>query len=211
VLIFDEVITGFRVSPSGAQGHYAVTPDLTTLAKILAGGLPGGCVAGRAEILDHLAFRQGKPKMRHQGTFNANPLSAAAGITTLRIVADGEACSRANDTAALLRQQLNALFARLKEPWIAYGDFSTFRLLPAYQGPAPDGDDFIPYGGELEKLDKPRDMRLIHAFRQGMLLHGVDLPGLSGMTTAAHTRSDVEETVAAVEATLRLLREEHLL
>src|SRR5262249_38780555 len=54
LLIFDEVITGFRVHPGGAQGHYGVTPDLTTLAKVLAGGLPGGCLAGRADILEGL-------------------------------------------------------------------------------------------------------------------------------------------------------------
>src|SRR5262249_5137740 len=84
LLIFDEVITGFRVHAGGAQAHYGVTPDLTTLAKVLAGGLPGGCVAGRADILAGLESRPGKPKMKHPGTFNANPLSAAAGIATLR-------------------------------------------------------------------------------------------------------------------------------
>src|SRR5437899_10993203 len=85
LLIFDEVITGFRVSPGGAQAHYGVKPDLTTLAKILAGGLPGGCVAGRADVMAALEFRPGKPKMKHPGTFNANPLSAAAGPATLQL------------------------------------------------------------------------------------------------------------------------------
>src|SRR4029077_5570180 len=112
LLIFDEVISGFRVHPGGAQGHYGVTPDLTTLAKILAGGLPGGCVAGRAELLEPLAFRPGKTKMRHPGTFNANPLSAAAGIATLQIVADGEPCRHANTIARLLRKKVNDLFAK---------------------------------------------------------------------------------------------------
>src|SRR5262249_35598690 len=78
LLVFDEVITGFRVAPGGAQGHYGVTPDLTTLAKVLAGGLPGGCVVGRADVLAGIEIRPGKPKMKHPGTFNANPLSAAA-------------------------------------------------------------------------------------------------------------------------------------
>ena len=85
LLIFDEVISGFRVHPGGAQGLYGVKPDLTTLAKILAGGLPGGCLAGRADILAALEFRPGKPKMKHPGTFNANPLSAAAGVATLAL------------------------------------------------------------------------------------------------------------------------------
>ncbi|HEY7315647.1 MAG TPA: aminotransferase class III-fold pyridoxal phosphate-dependent enzyme [Gemmataceae bacterium] len=211
LLIFDEVITGFRVSPGGAQGHYGIKPDLTTMAKILAGGLPGGCVAGRADILEYLEFRPGKPKMRHPGTFNANPLSAAAGITTLQIVAEGEANRRANATGQQLRQRLNALFAERGESWIAYGEFSGFRLLPDYQGPRPTGDEFIPYGGALDKLEGTANPKRTHAFRQGMLLHGVDLPGLSGMTTAAHTDTDVELTVAAVAGTLDLLREENLI
>src|SRR5262249_5704284 len=97
LLIFDEVVTGFRVSPGGAQGHYDVLPALTALAKVLAGGLPGGCVAGRAEILAQLEFRPGKPKMRHPGTFNANPLSAAAGVAALGLVATGEPCRKANE------------------------------------------------------------------------------------------------------------------
>src|SRR5207237_9608573 len=123
LLVFDEVITGFRVSPGGAQAHYGVTPDLTALAKILAGGLPGGAVAGRADVLAGLEFRPGKPKMRHPGTFNANPLSAAAGVATLELVATGEPCRKANETARLLRQRLNAMFAERGADWAAYGDF----------------------------------------------------------------------------------------
>jgi glutamate-1-semialdehyde 2,1-aminomutase len=208
LLIFDEVITGFRVSPGGAQGHYGVRPDLTTLAKVLAGGLPGGCVAGRADLLGYIESRPGRPKMRHPGTFNANPLSAAAGIATLEQVATGEPCRKASAAAALLRGRLNDLFARRGESWVAYGEFSGFKLLPAYQGPPPQGEDFVPYDGSLSRLDAPADRRLLYAFRQGMLLHGVDLPGLGGMTTAAHTEADVEQTVAAVAGTLDLLRQE---
>jgi len=202
LLIFDEVITGFRVAPGGAQEHFGVRPDLTTLAKILAGGLPGGAVTGRADIMAHLEFRPGKPKMKHPGTFNANPLSASAGVAALQIVADGEPCRRASSTGRLLRRRLNVLFAEREADWIVYGEFSMFRLLPNYRGPRPDGDDFIPYNGDLNKLDGPRDVRLMHAVRQAMLLNGVDLFGLGGMTTAAHTEEDVERTVTAVAATL---------
>ena len=84
LLIFDEVVTGFRVSKGGAQERYGVRPDLTTLAKILAGGLPGGATGGRRELLNVLAFPPDvDPRRRigHPGTFNANPLSAAAGVT----------------------------------------------------------------------------------------------------------------------------------
>jgi glutamate-1-semialdehyde 2,1-aminomutase len=210
LLIFDEVITGFRVAPGGAQEHFGVTPDLTALAKVLAGGLPGGAVAGRADVLAGLEHHPGKPRMRHPGTFNGNPLSAAAGVAALRLVADGEPCRKASAAARLLRQRLNELFVERSVPWVAYGSFSGFRLLPDYEGPRPTGDDFVPYGGAVGRLDAPRDPRRTHAFRQAMLLHGVDLPGLGGMTTAAHTEADVEETVAAVAGALELVREEQL-
>src|SRR6516165_12583116 len=89
-LIFDEVITGFRWSPGGAQQAYGIQADLVTLAKILAGGLPGGAVTGRRNILDALgaAASTGR-RIRHPGTFNGNPLSAAAGIACLDVIADG--------------------------------------------------------------------------------------------------------------------------
>ncbi|MGH7199974.1 MAG: aspartate aminotransferase family protein, partial [Planctomycetaceae bacterium] len=74
LLVMDEVISGFRVHPGGMQALCDVVPDMTTLAKILAGGLPGGCLAGRAEIMEAIAFenRYGR-KMKHPGTYNANP------------------------------------------------------------------------------------------------------------------------------------------
>jgi glutamate-1-semialdehyde 2,1-aminomutase len=205
LLIFDEVITGFRVHPGGAQGHYSITPDLTTLAKILAGGLPGGCLVGRADVLAAIEFRPGKPKMKHPGTFNANPLSAAAGSAALRLVATGEPCRQANRIARLLRQQLNEMFAERGLDWVAYGEFSGFKMLPGYRGPRPTGDDFVPYGGAVDKLEAPKERRLVHAFRCGMLLHGVDVPGMAGMTTAAHTEADVDKTVAAVAATIQMM------
>ncbi len=208
LLIFDEVITGFRVSPGGAQGYYGIVPDLTTLAKVLAGGLPGGCLAGRADILAGLEFRPGKPKMKHPGTFNGNPLSAAAGIAALEVVSTGEPCRHANRIGQLLRRKLNEMFAQRQVDWVAYGEFSGFRLLSGYHGPRPDNDAFIPWGGALEQLEAPRPARLVHSFRIGMMLHGVDLSGLGGMTTAAHTEADVEATVQAVANTITLLKEE---
>jgi glutamate-1-semialdehyde 2,1-aminomutase len=211
LLIFDEVITGFRVSPGGAQGHYDVIPDLTTLAKVLAGGLPGGCVAGRADVLGALEFRAGKGKMKHPGTFNANPLSAAAGVAALQAVATGEPCRRANEAARQLRAGLNELFGRRGLDWMAYGEFSGFRLLPGHRGPRPQDDTFTPYDGDFRRLDAGPAPRLRTAFRQALLLCGVDWPGLSGMTTAAHTAADVAETVAAVAGALDLLAAEGLL
>jgi glutamate-1-semialdehyde 2,1-aminomutase len=216
LLIFDEVITGFRVSPGGAQERYGIKPDLTTLAKILAGGLPGGALTGREDVLAAIEFRPGKPKMRHPGTYNGNPLSAAAGVAALKLVATGEPGRRANDAGRQLRNRLNALFADRDWPWLAYIDFSMFRLLPNYHGPRPteaagDDDGLIPYGGDLNKLDgPPANPRLRHAFRQAMLLNGVDMPGLGGWLTAAHTPEDIDRTVQAVAASIELLKADGL-
>jgi glutamate-1-semialdehyde 2,1-aminomutase len=208
LLIFDEVISGFRVHPGGAQGYYGVKPDMTTLAKILAGGLPGGCVAGRADVLAALEFRPGKLKMKHPGTFNANPLSAAAGTTTLRIVSNGLPCRAANETGRLLRHKLNEMFAARGASWVAYGEFSEWKLLPHYQGPRPADDSFIPYGGAVDQIEKPKDSRLVPAFRRGMLLGGVDVPGLGGMTMMTHSEADVDRTVETMAQTLDILAEE---
>jgi glutamate-1-semialdehyde 2,1-aminomutase len=145
--------------------------------------------------------------MKHPGTFNANPLSAAAGAAALEIVATGEPCRQANAMGQLLRQRLNELFAERSDPWVAYGEFSGFKLLPDYRGPRPASDDFIPYGGTPERLEGVVGAKVVHAFRRAMLLNGVDLPGLGGMTTAAHKESDIERTVTAVAGALDLLRE----
>jgi glutamate-1-semialdehyde 2,1-aminomutase len=216
LLIFDEVITGFRVHPGGAQGHYGIRPDLTTMAKIVAGGLPGGCLGGRADVLELLEFndRPGR-KMPHPGTFNANPLSAAAGITTLRIVATGEPNRQANDIGRALRRQLNELFAAENVPWVVYGDFSAVKILTGYTGPRPNesadsGESSIPYGGEFAMLDGKSDPRLKTAFRQALLLNGVDWAGLACMANASHTDEDVERTVDAVRESIALLRVEGL-
>lgn len=208
LLIFDEVITGFRVAPGGAQGHYNVPPDLTTLAKILSGGLPGGAVAGRADILASIESRSGARKMKHPGTFNANPLCAAAGVAALQLVASGEPCRQVNASAKKLRQRFNRLFQERNLDWVCYGEFSGFRFVEKYQGPRPTDDAFIPFDNDVEKLDVPRDNRLHHAFRQGMLLHGVDVWGLSGMTSTPLTEADLDKTVAAVKGTLEMLRQE---
>jgi glutamate-1-semialdehyde 2,1-aminomutase len=201
LLIFDEVITGFRVAPGGAQQHFGITPDLTTMAKIVAGGLPGGCLGGRADLMEHLEFRPGRPKLRHPGTYNANPLSAAAGIVTLKSVATGVPTTRANAAATALKRRLNEMFARRGFNWTCYGDFSLLHLLPDYAGPRPADDDFIPHDGDVRKLDG-KNPHQVHAFRQAMLLNGVDLPGLGMFLTACHGEP---ETVTAVERSVEML------
>src|SRR4030095_6708753 len=102
ILIFDEVITGFRWSRGGAQERFGITPDMCVLAKIVAGGLPGGAVAGRADIMDQLDAAAAKSakreKVGHQGTFNSNPLCAAAAVAALSIVESEDVCAKAERT-----------------------------------------------------------------------------------------------------------------
>ena len=215
VLIFDEVITGFRVSPGGAQAYYGVTPDLTSMAKILAGGLPGGCLGGRADILAYLEPRPGKPKMKHPGTYNANPLSAAAGVAALTRVATGEPTRLATAAGCRLRNTLNTLFAARDWPFVAYGDFSMVRIVPGYHGPRPGtssgpADGFVPFGGDLNALDGPKNPRLMNAMRQAMLLHGVDFWGFAGMTSCEHADPVIDATVSAVSSSIEMLQREGL-
>ncbi|MHB9092989.1 MAG: aspartate aminotransferase family protein, partial [Chloroflexota bacterium] len=131
ILIFDEVVTGFRYAPGGVQGATGITPDMTILAKILAGGLPGGAVVGRADIMEQLDFKTGK-RVYHPGTFNANPLSAAAGVEALRIVATGEPHRAANASAQQLKQRWNEAIDERRAAACVYGDVS---LLHTYVGP----------------------------------------------------------------------------
>ncbi len=209
IFILDEVITGFRVHPNSFQGHCEIVPDMTTLAKVLAGGLPGGCLAGRADLLDALAFGNsiGK-KMKHPGTYNANPLSSAAGIAALKIVETGEPARVVNESAAKLRAELNRVFAEKGSRMVAYGDFSAIKIHPAYDGPRPDSDDFIPYENDWKRLDGKFPMDLGHAFRCALLIGGVDWMGWGGSTSIAHDDDDIDRTVAAFSKTVDLLRED---
>jgi glutamate-1-semialdehyde 2,1-aminomutase len=213
LLIFDEVISGFRCAPGGAQEALGITPDLTTLAKILAGGLPGGAVAGRKSILDWIdhaeAAATGREKIVHQGTFNANPLSAAAGVATLESIVDGAACRRANDYAARLREALNRLLHDQKVPWFAYGTYSGFHIFTnPEQRPITLAD--IEAGNlDYRVFKTPPRKSLAMKLRVGMLLHGVEIfswPG--GPTSAVHSEEDLLQTVDALSRTIVMLREE---
>src|SRR6202521_5654018 len=134
VLIFDEVITGFRYSPGGAQQVYGITPDLTTLAKIVAGGLPGGAVVGKRDILQVQTLKGELHKDRfervlQQGTFNANPMSAAAGFTALQLVAEGSPTEQAAQAGEQLRQGLRDTLERRGVAGAILGESSVFQIL----------------------------------------------------------------------------------
>jgi glutamate-1-semialdehyde 2,1-aminomutase len=195
VLIFDEVITGFRYSPGGAQQYYNVTPDLTTLAKIVAGGLPGGALTGTREIMSMIAFR-GDPdwdrsqRVAHAGTFNANPLSAAAGIATLERCADASLQARANKTGEELRRGLSEVMKKVGVPGTCFGEASIFHV--SFEG-RPG----------LAGFDRPRRGGLYQTLRCALLNNGVDCSAFHGWISAMHTDADVERTVQGYERALQ--------
>ena len=215
LLICDEVVTGFRVAPGGVQQRAGVAADLTTFAKILAGGLPGGAVGGRETIMRHLAFGDAEwnraSKIRHNGTFNANPLSAAAGIATLDRVATGEPGARAAELGRWLIDRVNATIReRGLRGWAAYGEASIFHLI-AGSSRAFEPGQLAPDVPAAE-LKRGGDPQLLNALRLGFNNHGVDLMrGRSGFLSAAHTDADITATVAAFAATLDDMEAEGLL
>jgi glutamate-1-semialdehyde 2,1-aminomutase len=214
ILIFDEVISGFRCSPGGAQAYYGVVPDLTSLAKILAGGFPGAALAGRADILALLEFRHEAggvepPRVTHQGTYNAGPVSAAAGIATLRLIRDTDAIEVANKAAAAIRDGMNECIRRKSIPWCAYGRFSDFHIYADPEQNPTSVDDI--YAGRVapSKLKGGMKTGLMHKIRTGMLVHGVDVTGWpGGLVSSTHTGDDVERTVSAFQAVIDALGEE---
>lgn len=202
LLIFDEVITGFRCSPGGAQAYFNVTPDLATLAKLLAGGLPGAAVVGRREILDQIGHTNGQPpKVPHQGTYNAGPLSAVAGIATLRIVRDTDIIARANATASAIRQGMNRILRERGSNWCVYGDFSAFHIFPNSDGIDATPESIAAGQVHWSKLKGRTPASLVQKLRAGFLANGVDIIGWpGGLVSGVHNEEDVERTLAAFAA-----------
>lgn len=212
VLVFDEVITGFRVSRGGAQVALGVIPDMTVTAKILAGGLPGGAVVGGKAYLDHLDYdasqAAGYEKINHPGTFNANPISAAAGVAALEIVSTTDACDRAIETAARLRNRFNEVLAQENVPWAAYGTYSGVHIFTNPEGRDLDPHRFDPLAIPYMEF-KARDPEVARKLRLAMLVAGVDLcPWPGAFVSAAHTDEDVDQTVDAFRESLRMLARE---
>ena len=213
LLIFDEVVTGFRLSPGGAQARFGVTPDLTTLAKIVAGGLPGGALCGRKDVLDWLDFEVseelGREKVRHQGTFNANPVSAAAGIKTLELVRDTGACERADEAAQTLRRAMNEALAEAGVPWSVYGDYSVLHFFTNPDGAPIDPLAFDANAAAPECFGADPRKRMLEKLRLAMLVNGVDLKGWRGaIVSAKHGEDLIERTTAAWRESLALLKRE---
>jgi glutamate-1-semialdehyde 2,1-aminomutase len=195
-LIVDEVISGFRWSPGGVQQAAGVRADLTTLAKIVAGGLPGGAVAGRRDLLELISLAGGtRRKLRHPGTFNANPLSAAAGVACLDIVKDPAVQQGCDRTAAGLRREINALFARRGIRGIAYGTSSSFHL--AFDARLRPGDPESITVLSPEDLKGQRGTPAYSAFALAALMEGVHIFGSGGFISIKHGDAEIGRTLEA--------------
>ena len=190
VLIFDEVITGFRLAMGGAQEYYDVTPDMTTIGKILGGGLPIGAIGGKKEIMEQISPAG---KVYQAGTFNGHPLSLAAALTTLDVLEKEKVHENVNQMGDSLRAWLRDSVNDLGLDYNVSGVGSMFKI---FFGPSPANYQ------EALKCDKQGYFDFFHR----MLDSGVFLPPSQFETnflSAAHTEEDLNKTVEAYEENLR--------
>ena len=207
VLFFDEVVTGFRSSKGGAQAYYGVTPDVTTMAKILGGGLPGGAVAGKADIInmiesrDEPGFNQNR-RIAHMGTFNGNPLSAAAGTKALELVTTTPVNDMANAMGQRLKDGFNDLLSRMEVPGCASGLPSMVFLRLGVDHECDKEVCILPEEQDHIANDRTRTAQLNLALQN----HGVH-SGTRFIMMAAHREQDIDDTVDAMEKALTEVRE----
>jgi glutamate-1-semialdehyde 2,1-aminomutase len=131
LLIFDEVVTGFRLAPGGAQELYGVQPDMTILGKIIGGGFPIGAFCASAEIMERIDQRKypkAEERVAHGGTFTGNPVSMIAGCTTLDLLRDGKVYIDIDRLGKRMRSGLEEIFAKGKLPATLTGVGSTFAI-----------------------------------------------------------------------------------
>lgn len=210
VFIMDEVVTGFRWAPGGVQELEGLEPDLTTLAKILAGGLPGGAVSGKRAVMEHLRFPDSgtkAAKVGHPGTFNANPLSAAAGVACLREAATGDHQRRANELAAQLRAGMNGTLCELGIPGVIYGQSSEFKIIVAGTS-VPEAQDYDPRDLPWQLLADGMPGERSRLLQLSMANRGSHLFGAAGMTSSVHTTEDISQTLDAWRGSLVELQKE---
>ena len=212
VLIFDEVVTGFRFSPGGAQQLYQVTPDLSCFAKVLAGGMPGGALVGRADIME-LFDQTGDPqhdrfeRVTHLGTFNAAPLSAAAGIAVLKRIATGEPIKKADAMTKKLQAAWEGVLEKHRVAGYVYGPCSTFHVYfetdaGRIEGASSREDLHTTHAGRLKGMPG----ELIREYQLHLRHHGVDnMSSTGGVLSAAHTEHDIEQATEAFDKTVRAL------
>ena len=191
LLIFDEVITGFRVAYGGAQQLYGVLPDLTCLGKIIGGGLPGGAYGGRAEIMEKLSP---EGPVYQAGTLSGNPLAMTAGIETLKILSEPDCYQRLEETARELCEELERLARKAGIPaqftrvGSMFSCFFTSERVLAYSS--------------FQSCDTGRFAK----YFWGMLRRGIYLAPSqfeAGFISLAHSAQDIEKTIAAAEEVFR--------
>ena len=216
LLVYDEVITGFRYAPGGYQEYSGITPDMSFHGKIVAGGMPGGVVAGRADIMEVFdytgdAHRDRYERVHHLGTFNANPVSAAAGIATLKRVATGLPHERANRLAERLRQGMDVILREEGVAGYVYGDVSIFHVyLEAFPGSGAAGSEQLVTRdvNVLKGIPAP----VVAAFQKMLLARGIDLVSYTGgVTSSAHTDEDIALTLDAFGDVVRSLVRERMI
>ncbi|MGH7391512.1 MAG: aspartate aminotransferase family protein [Candidatus Rokuibacteriota bacterium] len=211
VLIFDEVVTGFRLAPGGAQEHFGVTADLTCLAKAVAGGLPGAALVGRADLMDGIAFsgdakRDRTRRVADQGTYSATPLVAAAGVAALEILRTGQVQRELNRLGDRLRAGMSQVLKTRGVRGCVYGASSIFRIHLGADAHELGLDDWTM---DVTRLD--RGMGPLGApLHLAMLVHGVDYNRGSaiGWLNAAMTDADVDRMVEAFDRSLVRLRDD---
>ncbi len=186
VLIFDEVMTGFRVAFGGAQELYKIKPDLTTLGKIIGGGLPVGAYGGRAEIMDMIAPLG---PVYQAGTLSGNPLAMAAGLATLHeLKSHPEIYKQLEQRSAKLVDGVLVSAKKKDVPLFAQRVGSMFTWF-FQTGPVSDWDTAA-----------KSDTQAFARFHRGMLERGIYLPPSqfeAMFVSAAHSEKDIEETIAA--------------
>jgi glutamate-1-semialdehyde 2,1-aminomutase len=186
LLIFDEVITGFRVAPGGAQQRLGVTPDLATFGKAIANGFPVAALAGRANVMEQFVSR----KVMHGGTYNAQPVSMAATVATLTALADGQVHAALERSGQRLMDGIARALAEADISARIQGFPQIFHVALGVDTPIRD------YRSSLA-ADRARYVRLTTA----LLDHGVRaLERGAWFLSTAHTDEVIDETIAAVTA-----------
>ncbi len=210
VWLIDEVVTGFRDAPGGWQSIVGIKPDLTTLGKCIGGGLSVGAVVGRADIMDvlnpELPIEQ---RIRHTGTWNANPLTAAAGVAACKLYLEGEPQRKARELSDYLRGKGNKV---LKERSIS-GRLYSRSIVHLYLGPIDyePSDDTMPPTKDFKQIMNPAMTAIKNELCLRLLQHGVATMGARMfIMSAAHTKEDIDRTVEAFGSSLDDMTEELL-
>ncbi len=195
LLIFDEVITGFRVGPSGAQGLYGVMPDLTCLGKIIGGGLPVGAYGGRAEIMKHIAP---EGPVYQAGTLSGNPIAVAAGLATLKILSRPGVYERLEELSSRLAQGL-AQAAQEAGAKVTFNRVGSMMTCFFREGEVTDFDSAA--ASDTERYGK---------FWREMLARGVYLAPSqfeAAFVSLAHTEEEIDHTIEAAREAFQVVAE----